>query len=72
MKTRNPQPTVFIIDQCEITHTTIKDSIKRAKVVSYYTGEAFFKNDQPNQPGCLVLELHLPDMTGLELHQHLL
>jgi FixJ family two-component response regulator len=74
MKTRHPQPTVFITDQCEITHTTIKNTIKWAnfKVVSYYMGCAFLKNYQPNQPGCLLLELHLPDMTGLELHQHLL
>ncbi len=74
MKTRHPQPTVFITDQCEITHTTIKDSIKSAnlKVVSYYMGCAFLKNYQPNQPSCLLLNLYLPDMTGLELHQHLL
>jgi len=74
MKTRHPQPTVFITDQCEITHTTIQDSMKWAtqRVVSYYTAEAFLKNYQPNQPGCLLLDLHLPDMTGLELHQRLL
>jgi len=74
MKTRHPQPTVFITDQCEMTHTTIKDSMKWAtqRVVSYYTAEAFLKHYHPNQPGCLLLELHLPDMTGLELHQHLL
>jgi two-component system, LuxR family, response regulator FixJ len=74
MKTHTLQPTVFIIAQCEMLHTTIKDSFiwTTQRVMSYYTAESFLKHYSPNQPGCLLLDLHLPDMTGLELHQYLL
>ena len=28
-------------------------------------------NDKPGQPGCLILDVNMPEMTGLELQEHL-
>jgi len=34
---------------------------------SYSTAEAFLSAYDPSRPGCLILDLHLPTMSGLEL-----
>jgi FixJ family two-component response regulator len=34
---------------------------------SYSTAEAFLAAHDPKRPGCLILDLHLPTMSGLEL-----
>ena len=34
---------------------------------SYTTAEEFLAAYNPNRPGCLILDLHLPTMSGLEL-----
>ena len=39
------------------------------KVISYYCAKDFLENFQPNQPGCLLLDLRMPDMSGLELYE---
>jgi two-component system, LuxR family, response regulator FixJ len=66
----NTQPTVFIIDTCEQTHSSIKQLMKQAnlKVVSYHSAEDFLKNYQPEQPGCLLLDLCV---SSFELHEQL-
>jgi RNA polymerase sigma factor (sigma-70 family) len=37
------------------------------ETTSYSTAEAFLGAYDPDRPGCLILDLHLPTMSGLEL-----
>ncbi len=39
------------------------------RVAAYTSANAFLTADAPSVPGCLVLDFHLPEMTGLELQQ---
>lgn len=38
---------------------------------SFRTAEAFLASGQPSRAGCLVLDIQLPGMSGIELHEHL-
>ncbi len=39
------------------------------RVAAYASAEAFLTADAPSVPGCLVLDFHMPGMTGLELQK---
>ena len=39
------------------------------RVAAYASAEAFLTADAPSTPGCLVLDFHMPQMTGLELQK---
>lgn len=41
------------------------------KVASFHLGERFLADLDPTRPGCLVLDLRLPDMSGIELLEKL-
>jgi FixJ family two-component response regulator len=36
------------------------------------SAEEFLKSDQPCKANCLILDVRLPGMSGIELHRHLL
>lgn len=36
-------------------------------VLIYNSAKTFLEDDDPSQPGCLILDMRMPDMTGLEL-----
>ena len=36
-------------------------------VLTYGSARAFLEDDDPEQPGCLILDMRMPEMTGLEL-----
>lgn len=40
-------------------------------VAAYNSAKEFLINDKPGQPGCLILDVNMPEMTGLELQEHL-
>jgi len=67
------QPTVFIVDgDAAVRHSlaelagTLQISVK-----CYETGESFLASIDPSLPGCLVLDMVLPDMDGTELQEKL-
>ena len=36
-------------------------------VAAYTSARDFFVNDRPSRPGCLILDLRMPDVSGLEV-----
>jgi FixJ family two-component response regulator len=44
----------------------------RIEVRVFVSAEEFLNSAHPREADCLVLDVHLPGMTGIELHRHLL
>jgi|ERR1700742_538681 FixJ family two-component response regulator len=66
-------PTVFVIDDDGGMRQAIQDLVEsvglRAEV--FATGEEFLKKPRTADPSCLVLDVRLPQMSGLEFQQKL-
>jgi FixJ family two-component response regulator len=65
----NRQATVFIIEDNKAMRDFLDNLLKsvQLKTKTYYSAQIFLNDYQPNQPGCLLLDLCLPDIGGLEL-----
>ena len=44
----------------------------RLDVKAFASAEEFLSSDEPCNADCLILDVRLPGMSGIELHQHLL
>ena len=68
-----PVPTVFIIDDdrgmCQAIHDLVESVGLRAE--SFATGEAFLGTRHTGRPSCLVLDVRLPRMSGLDFQRRL-
>jgi FixJ family two-component response regulator len=66
-------PTVFVIDDDVEVRASIQGLLKSAGLhsESFATAEEFLSNAQPDGPGCLVLDVSLPGVGGLELQRKL-
>ncbi len=67
------RPTVFVVDSdgqtTEALGPLIRSGACQIKVAA--TAEEFLAFPRDVKPGCLLTELHLPDMSGLDLQQHI-
>lgn len=68
-----PQPTVFVVDDDSSTRELIGWLMKRNSIEArvFPDARAFLSVYRPEMPGCLVLDLNMPGMNGLELQQYL-
>jgi len=71
MKERSP--TVFIVDDDEAVRSSLRLLIKSVGLIPSALGSAreFLEKYDPTQPGCLVLDVRMPEMSGLELQEQL-
>jgi FixJ family two-component response regulator len=69
----DPQPTVFIVDDDELVRHSCEALAKHAGLPSeqFSSGQDFLDAYDPARPGCLILDVRMPDMSGLELQQEL-
>jgi FixJ family two-component response regulator len=65
---------VFVIDDDESVRRSLSRLLKTAgwRVETFATAGAFLESTPPNRPGCLVLDLQLPGVSGLELQATLM
>lgn len=67
------EPSVTLIDDdpsvCKAVLRLLESSGYRAQ--AYQTGQQFLDDYDPGQPGCLLMDLELPDIRGLELQDQL-
>jgi len=66
-------PTVFVIDDDGGMRQAIQDLVESVglRAEAFATGEEFLKRPRTADPGCLVLDVRLPQMSGLEFQQKL-
>ncbi|WP_299965875.1 response regulator [uncultured Roseobacter sp.] len=69
-----PEPCVFIVDDDEDIRTSLSRALRlRGYETSVFaSAQAFLEGYDPEQPGCLILDYGLPEMTGLELQELLI
>jgi len=66
-------PIVFVVDDEPAVREGL-DSLIRSiglRVKTFGSAREFLESDQPEGPGCLVLDVHLPDRSGLDLQRDL-
>jgi two-component system, LuxR family, response regulator FixJ len=68
-----PEPTVFVIDDDEAVRHFLRALIASVglRVQAYASAQEFLDARQGNSPGCIVLDIRMPGMSGLELQQEL-
>ncbi|MDQ1409667.1 MAG: hypothetical protein QOJ41_1402 [Acidobacteriaceae bacterium] len=66
-------PTVFVVDDDEGMRASIHGLLKFEKLrcVSFETAEEFLHNKLPEGPSCLVLDVSLPGVNGLDFQRQL-
>lgn len=67
------EPTVFVIDPDATTRGAIQELLRSVQVPveCYSSAHEFLEHVRDGRPGCVVLEMRLPDMSGLALLQHI-
>jgi FixJ family two-component response regulator len=64
------QPLVLVVDDdasIRRSLTRLFRTVMGLDVATFASGQEFLAYERPAVPTCLVLDVHLPDMTGLEL-----
>ena len=66
-------PTVFIIDDDRGMRQSIQDLVESVglRAESFATGGEFLKRKRTNDPSCLVLDVRLPQISGLDFQRQL-
>jgi two-component system response regulator FixJ len=64
-----PQPVIYVIDDDD----AVRDSIRMLlechdiPVRTYASGAAFLRDEPPDESDCLLIDVDMPDMNGLDL-----
>jgi len=69
----SPQTTVFVVEDERATRSLVEGllELEGFSVKSFPSAEAFLQEYDRLGPGCLLLDVHLPGMSGLELQDEL-
>ena len=70
---KDRQPIVFVVDDDEAVRSALKLLLKSVGLTATAlpTAQQFLSTYDPLQPGCLVLDVRMPGMSGLELQEQL-
>jgi FixJ family two-component response regulator len=66
-------PIVFVVDDEPSVCASVKRLVRSVgiEVQTYSSAQEFLSGKRPDVPGCLVLDVRLPDLSGLDLQQEL-
>src|SRR5262245_1790012 len=69
LDTPSPPPTVFVLDHDGSTRRSLERLLRATghDVVAFASGLAFVDSHGPDGCGCVLADLQLPDLPGLEL-----
>ena len=64
-------PTVFIVDDDEAVRSALSFLLETENLHarSFDSAETFLESIDPTQPGCMLLDVRMPGLSGLELQQ---
>jgi FixJ family two-component response regulator len=67
------RPTVFVVDDDQAMRNSLKWLIESVsmEVETFDSADAFIKSYYPGRSGCLLLDVRMPGMSGLELQEYL-
>jgi two-component system response regulator FixJ len=71
--TSEPTPTVFIVDDDEAVRDSLQVLLETEgyRTATFGSALAFLETNPAERRGCLLADVRMPDMTGLELQQRL-
>lgn len=66
-------PIIFVVDDDEAVRLSTEMLIRSMglRVESFESAAEFLEDFDPQQPGCVLLDIRMPGMSGLELQEHL-
>lgn len=69
----NRVPTVHVVDDDDAVRSSLRLLLKSVGLptIAYESARDFLTSFEPEQPGCLVLDVRMPGMSGPELQQEL-
>ena len=69
-----PEPIVFVVDDNRSVREAITSLLASVglRAETFRTAEEFLQAQQPDTPACLVLDVRLPGLSGLDLQQRLI
>ena len=67
------EPTVFFVDDDEAVRESMRWLVESVglKIETFSSGQDFLDSYRPEQPGCLITDMRMPSMGGLELQERL-
>ena len=70
---KDPDAVVFVVDDDSSIREAIESLVKLAgiRVETFGTAQEFLRNERPDLPGCIVLDVELPGLSGLDLQREL-
>ena len=70
---QEPAPTIYVVDDDEGVRNSLRFLLKSVGLTTRTLASAreFLDTYKPGQPGCVVLDVRMPGMSGLELQQQL-
>jgi FixJ family two-component response regulator len=70
---RDADAIVFVVDDDPSIREAVKSLISLAglRVETFGTAQEFLRNERPDLPGCVVLDVELPGLSGLDLQREL-
>lgn len=66
--------TVYVVEDDTSLRNAVRRLLKCAqyRVLAFASAEDFYRSDFMNNPGCLLLDIRLPGLSGFELQEQLL
>ena len=71
--TSTTAPTVFVVDDDDLVRASIQGMLKSVGLRSevFGTAQEFLRSNRPDGPSCLVLDVRLPGVNGLDFQREL-
>ncbi len=68
------QETIYLVEDDSSLRTAVRRLLRSAqyRVLTFASAEEFYRSDFKTSPGCLLLDIRLPGISGFELQARLL